>query len=72
MKKCIECEETKDKTNFYTNRAMKDELDSLCKDCRRGRNAEWNSRNPNYQRDYYFRVTKPRRQAEARRKRQGK
>lgn len=72
MKKCTECGVKKTYEEFHKNKATRDGYDSLCKSCRRVRNKEWARRNSNYQRDYYYRVTKPKRQEIARRKKQAK
>lgn len=62
---CSQCGEDKElATEFYNNRSAKYGKDTICKACRKERQQEYLSKNPDYNKDYYYRVTKPRRKAE--------
>lgn len=62
--KCAGCKAMLPVDNFYKNAAMKTGHDTYCKECRKESSAGFAARNPDYQREYYYRVTKPRREAE--------
>ena len=46
MKTCKNCNQTKPTTDFYSNRAKKDNLSTYCKDCHLSRNNQWAKENP--------------------------
>jgi hypothetical protein len=46
MKKCCKCKETKEKTEFYKNKAQKDGLSTVCKDCDKAASLKWAKENP--------------------------
>lgn len=62
---CYKCKAVKPLEEFYHNRNTTSGYDTYCKPCRRAANDKYKEKNPDYQRDYYFRVTKPRRKAAA-------
>lgn len=65
MKYCRLCESSKPEKEFYRNKSQVDGRDVYCKPCRRSINQSFVDRNPDYHKDYYYRVTKPKRQAAA-------
>lgn len=67
--RCSDCGQTKDlATGFYNNRSMKQGKETICKVCRKARQLEYNAKNPDYHKNYYYNVVKPARQAAAARR----
>lgn len=62
-KKCSACKTTKSVTQFSKNAREKDGLDVYCKVCRGKLSAQYRKDHPDYHREYYLRVTVPKRQA---------
>ena len=63
-KTCTKCKQTKPVAEFYKQKARPDGLDAYCKDCRKATTAEYMAARPDYAKNYYHRVQKPRRMAE--------
>lgn len=52
MIKCTICKQEKDESEFYNRKDTKTKKTGQCKVCINIRNADWEKRNPHYQRDY--------------------
>lgn len=46
MKKCCKCKDQKELTEFYKNKAQKDGLSTVCKDCDKAASLLWAKNNP--------------------------
>ena len=46
MKKCCQCLESKDESEFYTAKKALDGLSCYCKICTNARSVRWNKANP--------------------------
>ena len=53
MKTCCKCNESKDLSDFYSNKAAKDKKDSYCKSCRKVEN--WSYLQHNKKKRYVYR-----------------
>lgn len=56
MKRCSTCKTVKDREDFPRNRANKDGLDYVCRDCRREYNRKYRENNPHYSTEYKRRM----------------
>lgn len=58
-KNCKSCATVKPIEEFYKNKSQGDGHDGMCKPCRRARNKRFHAENPDYVKNYYYEVDKP-------------
>lgn len=66
IKKCTDCKQSKDLSEFYKNRARYDGIENRCKECTKVRNKEYRGENKDYLKDYkakYYQANKERENA---------